>query len=138
MMKTTALLIILGLRVFYQPSLAQNSTAPFASLNITTASTNAKTNAKVLDLKGVIKNNKVILDWIVSENETADLFEIEKSTDGKTYTMAALVFGTDKPATDNYQFYEKAGNKKVSYRIKIINKDKQTAYSAVVEIIPSV
>jgi len=50
--------------------------------------------------------------------------------------MAGLVFGTDKPETDTYQFYEKTNNKKVSYRIKLINKDKKIAYSAVVRINP--
>ena len=55
----------------------------------------------------------MILNWVVGENETADRFEIEKSTDGKTFIMAALVFGTEKPKTDKYQFYEKAGRKKV-------------------------
>lgn len=75
---------------------------------------------------------------MVNENETADRFEVEKSTDGKTFTMAGLVFGTDKSETDNYQFYEKAGNKKILYRIKMINKNQQAEYSAVIEINPNV
>ena len=77
-----------------------------------------------------------MLQWIVSENENAAQFEVEKSTDGKNFSMAALVFGTDKTATDNYQFYEKAGKKKVAYRIKIINKNQTIDYSSVIEIDP--
>ena len=75
---------------------------------------------------------------MVSENETANLFEIEKSADGKIFSMIGLVFGSEKPDTDNYEFYEKAGNQKLMYRIKLVNKDRQTEYSPVVEINPSV
>jgi hypothetical protein len=38
--------------------------------------------------------------------------------------------------TDNYQFYEKAATQKMLYRIKMINKNKQTEYSKVIEITP--
>jgi len=79
--------------------------------------------AKLISFKGSINKNKVILQWAVKENETADQFVVEKSVDGKNFAMAALVFGSDKPETENYEFYEKANNKKVSYRIKLINKN---------------
>ncbi len=75
---------------------------------------------------------------MVGENETADQFEVEKSTDGKTFTLTALVFGTDKPETDKYQFYEKAGDQKILYRIKLINKNRSIEYSDVIEINPAV
>lgn len=78
-----------------------------------------------------------MLNWTVGENETAERFEIEKSSDGKNFTLAALVFGTDKPETGNYRFYEKAGSKKIIYRIKLINKNRETHYSTIVEINPN-
>ena len=78
-----------------------------------------------------------MLQWVVSENENAAQFEVEKSFDGKIFTMAALVFGTDKTETDNYQFYEKAAKKKVVYRVKIINKNQTVEYSPVIEIDPN-
>lgn len=138
MIKYTLLLAILALRLFYQPSAAQTEPAPFASPAPLPVSTISIVPAKVVQFKGTVSNNKVILNWVVDENETADQFEVEKSTDGINFVMAALVFGTDKPATDNYEFYEKAGNQKVLYRIKLINKNKKTAYSPVVEINPAV
>ena len=79
-----------------------------------------------------------MLNWTVGENETADRFEIEKSTDGKNFTMAALVFGTDKSETGTYQFYEKAGKQKVLYRVKLINKNQEVHYSTVITIDPVV
>ena len=89
---------------------------------------------KIVSLEGNRSNNKVILKWQVADNEAADQFEIEKSTDGKNFSTAAYVFGTDKSGTDAYLFYEKSNGKKISYRIKIVNKDRQATYSNVIEI----
>jgi hypothetical protein len=138
MTKFTAFVIIVALRIVYHPSSAQPVTAPFASPSSLPASTISIAPAKLISITGTISNHKVILNWVVGENETADKFEVEKSTDGKTFTMAALVFGTDKPEKSNYQFYEKARNHKVLYRIKLINKNRQAEYSAVIEINPNV
>jgi hypothetical protein len=138
MTKYTAFVIIVALRIMYHPSHSQSELAPFVSPSPLPAPTISVFPAKLININGSISNNKFILNWEVGENETADLFEVEKSTDGKNFSMTALVFGTDKPATDKYQFYEKAGNQRILYRIKMINKNKQTEYSAVVEINPNV
>ena len=136
MTKFTALIII-ALRIVYNPSHAETGIAPFASPSPLPAST-ASTPARFISITGNISNNKIVLNWVVSENETADQFAVEKSIDGKNFNMVALVFGTDKTETDNYQFYEKAGNQKVLYRIKLINKNLKEEYSTVVEINPNV
>ena len=70
----------------------------------------------------------------MGENETTDQFEIEKSTDGKNFTLAALIFGTDKPEKDSYEFYDKMKKEEISYRLKIISKNKQVAYSDILVI----
>ena len=90
--------------------------------------------AKLINFKGGISGKKIILQWEVERNETANLFEVQKSIDGKSFEMTAMVFGTDKPDTDNYIFYEKAGIKNTSYRIKLINKNKEPEYSSVIVI----
>ena len=136
MTKFTAFIIIVALRIGYHPSVAQSDRAPFASPSSLSSGTTLLHPAKLIRFNGNISNNRVFLQWEVSENETADMFEVEKSADGKYFTMAALVFGTDKPETDSYWFYEKANTKKFYYRIKAINKNKQTEYSAVIEINP--
>jgi hypothetical protein len=138
MTKFTVFVIVVALRIGYHPSNAQNNLSPFTSPAFRSASTISVAPAKLISISGSISNNKIILNWVVGANETADKFEVEKSTDGKTFTMAALVFGTDKTENDNYMFYEKAGKQKVMYRIKLINKNQQAAYSDVVEINPGV
>jgi hypothetical protein len=136
MIKNIVLITLITLRVFYQPANTKENIAPFASPSPLPPTTILATPAKVVSINGHISNNKVMLQWVVTENEQAAQFEVEKSADGKTFSMAALVFGTDKTLTDNYQFYEKAGKKKIIYRVKIINKNQTIEYSPVIEIDP--
>lgn len=139
MIKYISLLSILAFRLFYQPFATEAQIAPFAAIESPAPlpAPKAAVPAQLLDFKGSVKNNKVVLNWAVGENESADLFEVEKSIDGVNFKMAALVFGTDKSATAKYEFYEKAGNQKVRYRIKLVNKNKKAEYSPVVEINPA-
>jgi hypothetical protein len=106
---------------------AQQSTATFA-VNTTTVNP----VASVSHMTCRISNGKVLLQWNIVNNEQADQFEIESSTDGNTFTMAALVFATEKAESDDYFFYEKAKKKKSYYRVKIINKDKSIRYSSII------
>ena len=139
MIKFTAFIIIVALRITYQPSNAQTDRAPFAGPSpISSGTTFLLHPAKLIHFNGNISNNRVFLQWEVNENETADQFEVEKSTDGKNFTIAALVFGTDKPETGKYWFYEKANTRKFYYRIKMINKNRQSEYSAVIKINPNI
>jgi hypothetical protein len=132
MIKYFAFVTIIALRIVYQPGNVKATNPPFTSHPASFG-----TPAKLLAVSGSINNNKVFLNWVVSENETADQFEIEKSADGKNFMRAGLVFGTDKAETGNYQFFEKAVKKKMLYRVKLINKNKETEYSTVVEINPA-
>ena len=138
MTKFTAFTILVALRIIFHPSDGRSDRTPFASILPPSSSAISIAPAKLIQITGSIHNHKVILNWVVAENESADKFEVEKSTDGKTFTMAALVFGTDKSETDNYQFYEKAGNKKILYRIKMINKNREAEYSSVIELNPNI
>ncbi len=137
MIKNIAFIALITLRVFYQPSAITDNIAPFTSQQPLPTPTVTITPAKVTSINGNISNGKLLLQWTVSENENADQFEIEKSSDEKNFKMAALVFGTDKSETDNYVFFEKASTKKFVYRVKIINKNQTVSYSTGVEIQPA-
>ncbi len=138
MTKFTAFIIIVVLRIVYHPSDAQSTIPPFASPTQLPASGISVAPAKLISISGSISDHKVILNWVVGANETADRFEVEKSADGKKFILAALVFATENPATDHYMFYEKTRKQKILYRIKMINKNQQTEYSSVIEIDPGV
>lgn len=137
MTKTAALIMIILLRLIYQPSAVQNGISPFTS-QLPLATKSITSSAQLISIKGSVNKGKAVIEWTVSENETADQFEVEKSADGKNFTLAALVFGNDLPATGNYKFFEKAAKTKVVYRIKLISKNKQAEYSPMVEINPGV
>ena len=104
---------------------AQNNVAPITA-------SSALSTAVVNQLNCSIKNDRVLLNWVIDNNQSANQVEVESSTDGKNFTMAALVFGTDKKDTDDYYFYEKAKKGKIFYRLKIINKGSSVQYSAIV------
>jgi hypothetical protein len=91
---------------------------------------------KVFSFQGNRTNNKVSMQWVVTDNETAEQFEVERSIDGKNFSTVALVFGTDKAQTETYMFYEKSMSKKVSYRIKCIDKNQTITYSDILVIDP--
>jgi hypothetical protein len=132
MTKHLLFVIILGLRLAYHPTDSSSTPPPFSSPSTPVL----PVPAKLISLKASVEENKVVLDWTVGENETAYQFEVEKSTDGKNFRLAALVFGTDKPNTDKYQFLETAGKAKIAYRIKLIDKDQKAEYSPIVEVNP--
>ena len=131
MSKFTVFVLIIMLRLFYQPATNQYS-APFAS-----PAPQTTLSATFLSFNGSLKNHRVFLEWKVSENETADCFQVEKSTDGASYSLVALVFGTDKLHTDTYPYYETLDKQKTFYRIKLISKNKQITYSRSLTIIPA-
>ena len=129
-MKSISLICYLSLVLltFTSSLSAQNNSAA-----ITTSSALALPSTAVVNqLNCTIKNDRIILTWAIDNNQLANQVEVESSTDGKNFTMAALVFGTDKNDSDNYYFYEKAKKGKILYRLKVINKDGSVQYSAVV------
>lgn len=130
MSKFSVLVIIVLLRIFYHPVSANGTPASFSNPSNIATIVAKYAEPHVIRASANINNDKIYINWAVSENEEAELFEIEKSTDGKNFKMTALVFGTDKTDTDNYQFYEKAGKQKCIYRIKVVGKDKKAGYSS--------
>lgn len=136
MIKYLILTAIIALSILQPPLQAQTVAAPFTSSS-PSSTTTSSVSAKFISIKSSVSNEKIIIDWLVEENQAANMFEIEKSYNGKDFTLAAIIFGTDQAAANSYQFYEKKSMKKVFYRIKIINKNEETEYSDPVVISPS-
>ena len=87
---------------------------------------------KLSAFSGNMSNGNVHLDWSVTENETGDYFEVEKSDNGSKFIKAATVPVTNVYGTANYStsLVADAGNVNY-YRLKVINKDGSTSYSKV-------
>jgi hypothetical protein len=73
--------------------------------------------------------DQTILKWYVADNETGKQFEVEKSTDGQTYTSVAVVLSTQKSGSEEYDFRATTSNTKTFYRIKLVDKNNKISYS---------
>jgi hypothetical protein len=111
---------------------AQNSYAPFTSPSPFYFASPHQLLINIVSFAGSIKQNKVLLNWTVGENQEVDQFEVQRSTDGKIFRTAALVFGTGKKDADSYEFYEKTNSKKLVYQIKTIHKDQTIQFSDII------
>jgi hypothetical protein len=78
---------------------------------------------------GSLNNNKISLQWAVAENEDADHFEVEKSTDGNDFIAAALVMTSTKPGSETYSLNEIMKSEKIYYRLKIFDNNKTITFS---------
>ena len=86
-----------------------------------------------LNFHGSVTEHKASLQWTITENETGNSMELEKSFDGIHFTTAALIFTTTKTGTENYA-YKEFIDKTSFYRLKMINKDNSTSYSNVIRL----
>lgn len=83
----------------------------------------------VTEWKIVVQDNHLRFEWKIDNNLSVDLIEVEKSTDGKNFSMAALVFGTDTESNNQYTFPGKKPGLKTWYRLKVITKDRKVSYT---------
>jgi hypothetical protein len=125
---TLACFISINALVYSNTLSAQNNGYTIAASAVSVSPSTAVVN----QLTCSIKNDRVLLNWTIDNNQSTNQIEIESSIDGKNFAMAALVFGTDKKDTDSYAYYEKVKKVKTWYRLKIINKDSSVYYSALV------
>jgi len=88
---------------------------------------------RFVNFQGSLVNNKVQLNWLVDDNNTGDRFEIQKSNNGKNFSVRSVVFTTNKNGTESYIYTETSSLEGGAYyRIKVINKDYSTFYTNVV------
>ena len=114
-------------------SAAQHELPSFASASPSSSTAGDGQSPAIVQFTYSKKDKKITLNWVADKNQDMNMFQIEKSSDGNSFKMAALVFGTEKAGNENYQFYEKAVSKKIYYRIKMIGKDNTVRYSEVLK-----
>lgn len=74
------------------------------------------------------------LKWYVADNEAGKQFEVEKSTDGKNFYPAALLFSTSKNGNEEYTYHDAVPSTKTIYRIKLTDKNDKISYSNTVVV----
>jgi len=90
-----------------------------------------------IQVSGETDNKKTIIKWSVNDNNEVDRFEIEKWTGGNNYKLVALVFASEKTSAENYWFVDKAQEKTVKYRVKLITKNGKEIFSKIIIVKPA-
>ncbi len=84
---------------------------------------------KLISLEGKKSEQGNTVKWVVAENESGRLFEIEKSTDGRSFTKIHSRNASDKPGVEEYSFTDANASSASYYRIKLIDKAAKSFYS---------
>jgi hypothetical protein len=91
-------------------------------------------NAGVLPVRftsyqAVRSGNNYELKWTVADNESGKQFIIEKSTDGKNFTIAGNIYATQSTGNEQYRFTDAANLSKAFYRVKLVTITNAISYS---------
>ena len=110
-------------------------TAIILSLSISAQPKNRVFVANVFELNGSVKNDSAKIAWKVSDNERGHVFEVEKSLDGMTFETSGIVFGSNKPGMEEYEFKGILQKEATAYyRLKIFNGNTASDYSKVIQL----
>lgn len=85
----------------------------------------------LLSFQGALAKDQAQLNWSVADNETGNYFEVERSTDGKSFSTVAVVSTTQKQGNEAYSYKETA-QATAYYRLRIVNKDRSASYSKII------
>ena len=86
---------------------------------------------KLNSFQGSKNKSNVQLQWNVGVNEIANEFQVERSTDGKNFEAAAVMFATEKTGNEVYNYSEINETSKVYYRLKMTDESDVVSYSKV-------
>jgi Reeler domain len=85
------------------------------------------------------KNFTVLLQWETAQEQNSDVFVVERSIDGQNFTAIDRVMAAGNSSLPrSYQYTDKAppvtANARLLYRLKQVDKDGKTTYSASVAV----
>lgn len=89
-------------------------------------------NVKLRTFSGSLENNQVSIKWMVDENESANVYELQQSADGRKFTTIYTVMGSEKRGAESYAWSFE--NKSIAqyYRLVLVNKDNSRSLSKVI------
>ncbi len=89
---------------------------------------------KLASFSGDASNCNASLKWLTIDEINVDHFEIEQSTDGINFTKAGDVAASGRSTGSNYNFSPNQTAALTFYRLKIVDKNNEVEYSAIVKI----
>ena len=84
---------------------------------------------RMTSFQAINRESSVELKWSVAQNENGKEFQIEKSTDGKTFTSVATVPASVKTGSENYAYNDAGVSVNTFYRVKLVDRNTQPSYS---------
>jgi len=91
---------------------------------------------ELTSFEGVPSNDKVNLTWSTASEQNNDYFEVQHSTDGKTFERIGIVAGNGTTSnTSNYEFtHDKPLGGSNYYRLSQVDFDGEAEFSKVIEV----
>ena len=88
-----------------------------------------------VSIKAVQKDEDVVVNWNVANENNLLQYDVEKSTDGTHFEKVATVAANNNGSA-NYQWIDKNASSGYNYyRVVSVDKDKKTSYSTVVNVL---
>ncbi len=98
---------------------------------------NNPANTVISNLKATVQNDRLMVNWNITDAITSNYCEVQVSKDGKNFSTIGIVLGADPKQNNNgFAFKQnlakmKSGN--VYYRVLTINGNNQASTSNVVK-----
>lgn len=106
-----------------------NSNLATVTINFTAGSA---LPVKLTSFQGKMMDGRVSLRWDLTENKNAQRFEIERSLNGKDFSLVGIVLASENGGRESYSFVNDINsNLKVMYRLKIIDNNNIADYSRI-------
>lgn len=111
----------------------------FTQITDSVTVTNCGLALQFLDFTGGLETNDVVLNWKTAQEINTNYFEVERSTDGRSYSgIANLNASFNSSMINNYSYVDRNAadilTGKLYYRLKEIDKDGSFTYSKIVAI----
>jgi len=76
-------------------------------------------------------NKKTVLSWSITSNESARIFEVQRSSDGRYFRVAGIVMTSERVGEERYEFKEKSVTGESYYRIRLLNSNEEDLFTEI-------
>jgi alpha-tubulin suppressor-like RCC1 family protein len=110
----------------------------FSGFFVTSSTVAVILPVKLIDFSVCPRINDVILNWKTENEVEFSSYEVERSSDGRSFIRVQIINAIGLSASNDYSFTDKnigyTGTTVIYYRLKLINKDGSFNYSKIVPV----
>lgn len=117
---------------------AKTAAGCFGQVKYIGSSLNQVLPVKLVNFSSYVTDNKVTLNWTIDENETASLFELERSTNGSVFSLVSSIRSKGLSGQQEYSHIDASALKHVVYyRLKMTDVHMKIEYSKILKVTAS-